>query len=144
MSNTKIEKYKTNMFTINLPKDWKVETEGNIYSLYNPDGFGVIQISTYSKKKSRNKDTHTILEFEIKKIICRKNIKNVKIRRIQTSRYRGAIISFVQANRFWKILITCSRDAIAFMTYNCEDKHKHLEVKIVNSIIDTFQFVNKK
>ncbi len=59
MSKTKGEKYKTDMFTISLPRDWKVEIKDYLYLLYNPDGFGVIQISTYTKKCG-NTNTSTI------------------------------------------------------------------------------------
>ncbi len=143
MSKTKTEKYKTNIFAISLPRDWKVEIKDYLYSLYNPDGFGVIQISTYAKRGG-NTNTSTILESEIKKIMSRRNIKNIKIKYIQKNGYTGAIISFIQAHRFWKILIACSKDAIAFITYNCKEEDKQVEVRLVESIINTFQFVNGK
>ncbi len=57
--------YKTDIFAINLPLNWKVGIYDFIYSFYDPSGIGALQISTYTKK---NKIKIDFIE-EIKRII---------------------------------------------------------------------------
>lgn len=128
----KFKIYKTNIFQIAIPLNWKSEINDFVHAFYDPDGNGSVQISSYTHPDKGKK-----INFieSLKKAAKIPNIKIVK-------RKNSAETNFIKDSKYWMMkTIVCNR-TIAFITYNCQsDNIDQIELGRAKEIFDSFKFV---
>ena len=122
-------------FSFLYPKNWDLEKDENIISLFEPKlGFGVLQISTYyvnnPEKINLNEELNEYLEdYKGKYLIKNKN--------------SILCTELNMKNRFWKYWIFVKGTILVFVTYNCSIEDKGKEEVIYDSIIKTFTLARR-
>lgn len=110
------------------PPAWEIESDGNIISLYNPDGVGSIQVSIYHHAEN-SFDARGYLESILKK----QNLDAVimeKEDRIFTS--------FTTSDgKYWLIQ---NKGLLVFVTYNCDVSDAQTEATEVRELIGSIDF----
>ncbi len=123
-----------------LPNDWCAELDSENLLLYNPNGNGAITISFFNII-NLEKSLDGQISILAKNFIVQNNIK-LHSPFILFNRNGKAIlygIGTTRDNWFIKLWIVAKTPKIVFATYQSAQKSK--EVKICDSIIDSFQFV---
>lgn len=123
--------YTTKTFSVNVPQNWIEELNDFVFCIYDPNGRGAVQISTYKRIGGE-------------KISLTEKIKKMaRIDNVQIIEKRDSVeTNFLRDLSFWKMKIVINKNATAFITYNCRsDRVDQPELEKVNNIFDSFQFV---
>lgn len=132
--NLKFKPYKNKDFFINLPLGWRALSKKMVYSFYNKDGSGALQISTYTQTKGKIDLTEKLVRFMNEKSI-NDIIKKSK------GEYDYVEKSFVKNKFFTYVRILSAGSYFALITYNCHfDNIDKSELIIAKKIFDSFKF----
>ncbi|BDA78462.1 hypothetical protein LPTSP3_g13920 [Leptospira kobayashii] len=135
-----------NWFSIIIPSDWECSQDEEI-SIFKDDGVGVLQFSLIHRDKINPVEEADILNLFYS--FCRSKgwpvfPKNEIILNWSDNRL---MLEFEyeekEADTFWKIYYFLSLDKCIFTTYNCGVDDKTIEIKVIQKIIDSFQWENE-
>ena len=135
--------FRTKAFSLILPEGWIVDHKGEVLALYpKAKDAGVVQISTFSSEKPmKNSEINpkTRLENHIKK----QTKDKVKIKVQERMRSISAISDFYKLlenreERCWKMMVTMTKNRMAFVTYNIEWEFRNARLKDIEEIFDSF------
>lgn len=127
--------------TYNIPKDWIVETEDNITSIYKNDGYGAITMSSYTIFDN-DKPLDLLIGDMISKFISdnKIQIKGVIIINIANKNKKVAYAEGkAEDNSYVKIWIVAKFPKAILVTYYSDKKTR--EIKEVDKIVDSFKFI---
>ena len=124
-----------------LPDNWCAEEDADNLLLYNPSGDGAITISFFNALNTEESLDEQV-SILAKKFVDKNNI-NLELSSFVFFNREGKTILYGAGTTadgwFIKLWVVAKSPKIVFATYQSERKSK--ELKVCDSIIDSFQFV---
>ena len=128
-------KLKNKKISISYPKNWEIEEDNGLISIFDPmNGVGAIQISSYLKDEKSEINKKEELREYLRKEYLDLNADEI-ISKIQENN-NFVYFEYTINDEFWQYRLFASKDTIVFITYNCEDQDKELEKDKINDIIN--------
>jgi len=109
---------------------WVLEVEGNISTLYHPKGVGAIQISKYSKDSAVTKAD--LLDLASEHIEAGANYKEYEENFLKVLTF-----AFGHDGEFWQHWYIAISSGVLFITYNCDEADREVELEQVKSMVAT-------
>ena len=128
--------YKTKLFTLVIPGSWESKTFNSVYSFFDSEGYGSVQISAYKSKPSK---MGIDLFNELKKRALQKGAEKFNTLSIKKGNHVSYLTNFTSKERYWIMMISNNKKIIALITYNCESIYKKKEQSIVKKILKSFK-----
>jgi hypothetical protein len=126
--------YQGHYFSVTLPANWDAEfdAEEGVDVLYNPDGYGEIQISSvlHAEQLTSNDLMH-IAEEDLQ--------AGATLQELDLGDLNGFWFDYVAAEEYWCEWYLCSGRLMLFATYSCPLKDEAREFSDVDLIIRTLQ-----
>ena len=118
-----------NGIEVKMPDNWKVEEEGNVVSLYDPEnGVGALQFSIYKANSSSIN-----VSDELEDYIDDKH-EHLDIKQISNYAYCDIID---EDDVYWRYWLFLKMDDVVFVSYNCDETDKNHEYDLINDIIES-------
>ncbi|MBC8209981.1 MAG: hypothetical protein H8E21_02860 [Gammaproteobacteria bacterium] len=129
--------YRGNYFSASLPNNWDAEydTDDGLDVLYNPDGFGEIQISAVIHEEQLTpNDLMHIAEEDLH--------AGAILQELDLKELNGFWFDYVVDEEYWCEWYLCSGQLMLFATYSCPLKDEGKEFSEVDLIIRTLRPVD--
>jgi len=125
-----MNKYTGNGWDIALAKGWQTEIEDNLVSIYDPNGYGAVQISTYSKNTS-------ISEADLKELASEHIESGAKYKTYTQNGGSVLTLAFGYEGTFWQYWYISVGNLAIVATYNCDEADQPNEIDIVKSMVSS-------
>ena len=111
-----------------LAPDWLCEFIDDCFTVYQPDGVGVMQISVFAKEGEVTSDDLRGLADE--------QLEDIEILNDCTTKgFFGFSTSFDEDDEFWQCWFLGCEDTALFITYNCEAADRNAEISHVREMV---------
>lgn len=132
--------FKAPKWSIQLEKNWELNPDEEFYSFFNPEGYGVLTISCYTKDTTiTNEDIIELIEFS--------DEEKLHLGRVKFGDFEGLTLIYMNEEnnfwRFWKKFWLRNNKLLLFVTYNCDDNDKDYETKAISKMLSSLKVTNK-
>lgn len=132
--------FKTPKWSIQLEENWESEISEDCYSFFNPEGYGALQISSYTKDTSiTNEDIIDLIEFS--------DDDKLHLGMVKFGDFDGLTLVYKKEEktlwRFWRNFWLRNNKLLLFVTYNCDDKDKDYETDTINKMLSSLKVITK-
>lgn len=128
---------------ISIPDNWINQDENDLLSFYGKDGIGSIQISCY-KLIPQVEDVSKKLEDVTESYINKKSLnkENINLEYFNLNDNKVSRLEFIEEERYWLVFHILNKTKFLFITYNCLEENKNIEMNITNQIINSIEFID--
>lgn len=129
----------TGWYNLYLPKNWEVEDEGSLISVFDPvKGVGTLQISALSVPLDQELD---LVEELARYLIYRVKIKSKAdlISKIKIDSNCAFYEVFKEGNRYCSYWMFYKNYKLIFVTYNCPGEDFAKEREIIEQILNSLE-----
>ena len=109
---------------------WEVEVEGKVTAIYHPNGVGAIQISLYSKDGAVTETD--LLDFAGDHIEV-----GAVYKEYEENSHKVLTFAFGHDGVFWQHWYIALSRGVLFVTYNCDEADREIELEKVKLIVAT-------
>jgi len=129
--------FKAPKWSIQLEENWESEISEECYSFFNPEGYGALQISDYTKDTTiTNEDIIDLIEFS--------DEEKLHLGKVRFGDFEGLTLIYKnEENNFWRNFWLRNNKLLLFVTYNCDDEDKDYETEVVNKMLSSLKVVTK-
>ena len=128
---------KVGSYEIEIPEDWILQKSESITSIFTPNGFGVVQISSFLLPNDYDLNLFDELyDFASEYVTALKQYK--KLKKIN---YGLLLDEIIENNRTWLFAILNKKHSILLVTYNSLGVDFHKEHCTALAIINSITFL---
>jgi len=120
--------YSAGHWSVELPDNWVVEHEEDVDTLYDPEGFGSLQISTLLQDEPVDDDFLNYLAEEHLEAGATPD-------KARFGEFTGFTLSYGADDGFWTEWYLRADRLVLFASYTCAPEHEMLEEEIVDGIL---------
>lgn len=120
----------TGSWSISYPDEWEGESNGGVVSIRDPDGPGILQISSYRKPGG----------VEMSEVLAAAKLSPAQREFLGGGRwgdFEGFQLVHSEGDVFWRKWWLKKGEVHVFVTYNCPLSDKDAEAEVVNEMMDT-------
>lgn len=129
--------HSSNNWKIDLPKHWEVEIDDEIHIIYDPDGFGALQISAFIKSDD------PITENELLENTGLEENDFKYLKKVSCGDFDGYLLMYDVDHTFWKKWWLIKDNLLLFATYNCETTDREKELNFVDTTVNSLTIIKK-
>ncbi len=115
-------------WTAELPDSWVAEQEEDVDTLYDPDGFGSLQISALPQQEPVDDDFLNYLASEHLEAGARPDP-------VRFGQFSGFTLSYGAEDGFWTEWYLRAGRLALFISYTCAPEHELLEEEIIEGVL---------
>ncbi len=128
-------------FSFNYLDHWLLNEENNLLTLYNPDGYGALNVSYYYLNDNVTIDRVNELIDYVSDNSNEINSKELKPKIINNEKF--VYVDLINnLDEYWRYWIYSNKEIILFITYNCENSDIEKEKLTINNIVDSITLDN--
>jgi hypothetical protein len=124
----KMNKYKGSGWELNIEDSWVVEDTDGLISIYNPQGVGALQISSYSKDL-------IVTEDGLKELAQEHIDAGAKIDSYIQNDNKALTLAFGVDGEFWQHWYIAINHQALFVSYNCDVSERSVEIDTIKKIV---------
>jgi len=125
-----MKKYKTQYWQITLPDEWRVESNTDVLTLFNPDGYGELQFSTVNYDEPVSGDV--LLELAAEHIDA-----GAEPEEITLGEFDGIVLDYELDGEYGCEWYLVSDSVFLFVTYICDAGDEEQEHDIVELMLES-------
>ena len=125
-----VNKYLGNGWEISIAEGWQSEDEDNLVTIYDPSGYGALQISSYSKNTAVSED-------DLKELASEHIESGAKYKTYEQNGGSVLTLAFGYEGIFWQYWYVSVGNLAILVTYNCKEADQPNEIDVVKSIVAT-------
>lgn len=123
-----MNKYIGNGWEIALAKGWQTEIEDSLVNIYDPNGYGAFQISSYSKNTA-------VSEADLIELASEHIESGAKYKIYKQNGGSVLTLAFGYDGTFWQYWYVSVGNLAIVATYNCDEVDQPKEIGIVKSMV---------
>ena len=127
-----VNTYQSKSWSIDLLKDWIIEEDEDVISIYKEDGVGALQISAYTKEGG-------ITDEELKAISQDNVSEKEQLTHIQCGDFFGYYVEDQENGTFWRKWFLYRNGLVIFATYNSDLQYSVKEKIEVDRMINSLK-----
>ncbi|MEL6821685.1 MAG: hypothetical protein AAFP70_07995 [Calditrichota bacterium] len=130
-------------YSLELPQGWVSEAGENNTAFYDEiNGVGAIQITAYSFPKNARpipEPRRELIEYLQTQNASGWNSKDIKDHITDKAKIASCEFEDQSERKFWKVQINIANNKLIFITYNCDVNDQTIEIKLVETILDSLE-----
>jgi len=125
-----MSKFAGNGWEILLEEGWESEIEEGMATFYHSNGFGALQISSYSKNIP-------VTEKDLKDLASDHINAGVKLKAYENNSSKVLTLAFGYEGVFWQYWYIAVGKTALVVTYNCDEDDRVKEIDIIKNMVST-------
>lgn len=126
--------FQTNTWSVSLPDDWEEEHDGEGVTLFNPDGFGALEISAVERDEPVDDG---FLEY-----MAAEHLEaGAEPDDVEFGDFEGLEFSYDDEGNYWREWYLGADTLMLYVTYHCPLADEGREDDEVDAILETLQLL---
>jgi hypothetical protein len=123
-----MKKYKGSGWELNIEDSWVVEDTDGLITIYNPQGVGALQVSSYSKDS-------IVTEYDLKELAQEHIDAGAKVDSYIQHDSKVLTLAFGVDGEFWQHWYIAINHQALFVSYNCDVSERSVEIDTIKKIV---------
>lgn len=119
-------------WSISLKNEWYSDNDENLVSFYDPQGHGVLQVSSYTKNT-------LVTESDLKELAKEHIEAGARFKSYEQSGSQVITLAFGFDGSFWQYWYISIGSSALVVTYNCAEEDRNIEIESVKSMVSTIK-----
>ena len=132
-----LQTVKTSDWQLNLPDHWQTETVDDSLSLFDPASNGTLMVSS-------TRETYDISDEYLEDLLDQHLDPDAELYELELGNFDGVMCCYESEGEYWCEWFLRCNDVMLYVTYNCPLDDEGSEDDVVESILESIQYVESK